>query len=131
MRTSELPLVYAHLATVLPSFVIGTYMMVSRKGGSLHRVLGKIYILLMFATAIITLFLPAKLGPSILGHFGFVHIFSVTVLTLVPTAYLAAKNHNVRAHAGSMIGVYIGGILVAGGFALAPGRMLHSWLSGV
>ena len=85
----------------------------------------------MFATAIITLFLPAKLGPSILGHFGFVHIFSVTVLTLVPTAYLAAKNHNVRAHAGSMIGVYIGGILVAGGFALAPGRMLHSWLSGV
>lgn len=128
MRTSELPLVYAHLATVLPSFVIGTYMMVSRKGSPLHRTLGKIYMVLMFATAIITLFLPAKLGPSILGHFGFIHIFSVVVLTLVPHAYFAAKSHNVGAHARSMIGVYIGGILVAGSFALAPGRMLHTWL---
>ena len=128
MRTSELPLVYAHLATVLPSFVIGTYMMLSRKGSPLHRALGKTCMLLMFATAIITLFLPAKLGPSILGHFGFIHIFSVVVLTLVPRAYFAAKSHNVRAHAGSMIGVYIGGILVAGSFALSPGRMLHTWL---
>lgn len=128
MRTSELPLVYAHLATVLPSFVIGTYMMFSRKGSPLHRALGKAYMLLMFATAIITLFLPAKLGPTMLGHFGFIHIFSLVVLALVPRAYVTAKTHQVRSHAGAMIGVYIGGILVAGSFALAPGRMLHTWL---
>ena len=128
MRTSELPLVYAHLATVLPSFVIGTYMMVSRKGSRLHRALGKTYMLLMFTTAIITLFLPAKLGPTILGHFGFIHLFSVIVLSLVPRAYFTAKNHQVRKHAQAMIGVYIGGILVAGSFAFAPGRMLHTWL---
>ena len=128
MRTTELPLVYAHLATVLPSFIIGTYMMMSRKGSPLHRALGKTYMLLMFTTAIITLFLPAKLGPTILGHFGFIHICSVVVLSFVPRAYFAAKSHNVRAHAGAMIGVYIGGILVAGSFALVPGRMLHTWL---
>ena len=128
MRTSELPLVYAHLATVLPSFVIGTYMMVSRKGSPVHRALGKIYMLLMFTTAIITLFLPAQLGPTILGHFGFIHIFSVVVLALVPRAYFNAKNHNVRRHAQAMIGVYVGGILVAGSFALVPGRMIHTWL---
>ena len=29
---SYLPLAYAHLATVLPAFVIGTYLMFARKG---------------------------------------------------------------------------------------------------
>jgi len=27
-----------------------------------------------------------------------------------------------------MIGVYVGGILIAGTFALMPGRLLHEWL---
>ena len=128
MRTSELPLVYAHLATVLPAFAIGTYMMFVRKGNRLHRSLGKTYMLLMLATAIISLFMPAHLGPVLWGHFGYIHIFSIVVLAFVPQAYFAAKSHNIRAHAGAMKGVYVGGLLVAGAFALAPGRMLHTWL---
>ena len=83
--------------------------------------------LLMFTTAIITLLLPAKLRLTILGHFGFIHIVSDVVITPVPRAYFAAKSHHVRRRVQAMIGVYIGGILVAGSFALAPGRMLHTW----
>jgi uncharacterized membrane protein len=29
-----------------------------------------------------------------------------------------------------MLGLYFGGILIAGAFAFTPGRMLHAWLFG-
>ncbi|MGL4233289.1 MAG: DUF2306 domain-containing protein [Casimicrobium sp.] len=123
-----LPLAYAHLATVLPAFAIGTYMMFARKGDRFHRFLGKGYMVLMLTTAIITLFMPAAVGPKFFGHFGFIHLFSVLTLVSVPQAYFAARSHNIVAHKSAMIGLYIGGILIAGGFALMPGRLLHSWL---
>lgn len=125
---SYLPLAYAHLATIVPAFVIGTYMMVRRKGTPLHRLLGKIYMVLMLTTAAITLFMPAVVGPKLLNHFGFIHLFSFLVLYSVPTAYLAAGRHDVKAHKGSMIGLYVGGLLIAGAFTFMPGRLLNTWL---
>ena len=84
--------------------------------------------LLMLATAFVTLSMPAEVGPRFWGHFGFIHIFSVLVLINVPGAYLAAKRGNLKLHRGNMIGLYVGGILIAGTFALMPGRMLHDWI---
>ena len=84
--------------------------------------------LLMLATAVITLFMPALVGPSVLGHFGFIHLFSALVLISVPRAYLAARRHDVKTHAGSMIGLYVGGMLIAGAFTFMQGRLLNTWL---
>ena len=126
--TTGTPLVYAHLATVLPAFVIGTYMMFSRKGSKYHRLLGKIYMVLMMTTAIIALFIKAEVGPQLLGHFGFIHLFSILVLFSVPKAYFAARRHDRKAHAWRMISVYVGGLIIAGGFTLMPGRLMHTWL---
>jgi uncharacterized membrane protein len=126
--TTYLPLAYAHLATVLPAFAIGTYMMFARKGDRFHRLLGKGYMLLMLTTAAISLLMPAFVGPRLLNHFGFIHLFSVLTLVSVPQAYFAARSHNIVAHKSAMIGLYVGGLIIAGGFALMPGRLLHSWL---
>ena len=126
--STYLPLAYAHLATIIPAFFIGTYMMVARKGDRLHRFLGKGYMVLMMVTAIITLFMPAVVGPRLFNHFGFIHLFSVLAIVSVPSAYFAAKRHDVKSHRSSMIGLYIGGLLIAGGFAFMPGRLLHTWL---
>lgn len=123
-----LTLVYLHLATVLPAFVIGTWQLLRPKGTPAHRRLGRVYMLLMLATALTALLLPAQVGPRVLGHFGFIHLFSVLVLYSVPTSYLAARRGDIRRHRASMIGVYVGGLLIAGGFALMPGRLLHGWL---
>lgn len=120
-------LAYAHLATVGPAFVIGTVLMIRRKGTPHHRFWGKLYMALMVATASISLLMPAVVGPRLLNHFGFIHLFSILTLVSVPQALWAARSHNVKAHRSAMIGLYIGGLLIAGGFALMPGRMLHNW----
>ena len=123
-------LAYLHLATVVPAFVLGALQLLRRKGTPGHRLLGKIFMLLMLATGLITLAMPAEVGPRFLNHFGFIHIFSFMALFGVPSAYIAARRGNIKAHRSAMLGLYIGGILIAGAFAFSPGRMLHAWLFG-
>jgi uncharacterized membrane protein len=125
---SYIELVYLHLATILPAFIIGTYLLLKKKGTTAHRLLGKLYMLLMLSTAMITLLMPAELGPRLLGHFGFIHLFSFLVLYSVPSAYFAIKKGDLKRHRGNMIGLYVGGLLIAGSFALLPNRLLHEWI---
>lgn len=121
---------YIHLATIVPAFLLGSVLLASRKGTSDHRLLGKIYLMLMLVTGGVTLLMPAHVGPQLWGHFGFIHAFSLLTLYSAPAAYFAARHGNIKAHRGYMIGLYLGGILIAGAFAFAPGRMLHALLLG-
>lgn len=123
-------LAYLHLATVAPCFLIGAWLLAQPKGTKPHRLLGRIYALLILFTALMTLLMPAEVGPRMLGHFGFIHLFSVLVLTCIPLAIRGVRRGDLRAHRHNMLGVYIGGVLIAGAFTLTPGRMLHQWLFG-
>lgn len=120
-------LAYLHLLTVLPAFIIGTLVLISRKGTARHQILGRIFAVLMLITAATTLLMPSAVGPSFLGHFGFLHALSLVVLWSVPAAVLAVRRGDLVMHRANMLGVYCGGILVAGGFAFMPGRLLHGW----
>jgi uncharacterized membrane protein len=123
-----LQLAYLHLATVVPAFFLGGYVLLTRKGTPTHKLVGRAYMAFMVLTAVITLFMSAQVGPTLWGHFGFIHLFSVLVLYSVPAAIVAARRHNTKSHAAHMLGVYVGGILVAGAFTFMPGRLLHTWL---
>ena len=123
-----LQLAYLHLATIVPAFFVGTFLLLRKKGTSPHRAFGRVYLALMLATGVITLFMPAQVGPSLFGHFGFIHIFSILVFYSVPAAYFAARRGDIKTHRGNMLGLYVGGILIAGAFALMPGRLLHDWI---
>jgi len=121
-------LVYIHLSTIVPAFLLGTFLLLNRKGTPLHRMLGKLYMVLMGFTALVTLLMQAEVGPRFFGHLGYIHLLSLLVIVTVPKAWLAARRGDTRQHKYSMISLYIGGLLIAGGFALMPGRMLYGWL---
>jgi len=123
-----LTLMYAHLATVIPCFIIGTILLLIKKGTKTHKNFGRIYMVLMLITATITLFMPADVGPTIFNHFGWIHSFSFLTIYTVPTAYFAIKKGNVKAHKRKMILLYFGAIIIAGGFTFVPGRYLHELL---
>lgn len=118
-------LMYWHLATVVPCFIIGTILLLVKKGTKFHVVSGRVYMILMMITAAITLFMPAHVGPTILGHFGWIHSFSFLTLYTVPTAYMAIKRGDVKSHKYKMIALYFGAIIIAGGFTFVPGRYLY------
>lgn len=119
-------LLYLHLATVVPCFVIGTALLLIKKGTRVHKNFGRIYMVLMLITASITLFMPAQVGPRFLNHFGWIHFFSFLTIYTVPTAYFAIKRGDVKSHKRKMVLLYFGAIVIAGGFTFFPGRYLHN-----
>ena len=123
--TSYKILMFIHLATVTPCLIIGAYLLLFQKGTNKHRRIGKVYLALMFFTAIISLFLPAHVGSQFLHHFGWIHLFSLLTIYTVPTGILAIKKGNMKSHKIKMILLYFGALIIAGGFTLMPGRYLH------
>ncbi|MFT4754079.1 MAG: putative membrane protein [Salibacteraceae bacterium] len=118
-------LMYLHLATIIPAFLLGTFLLIVKKGTKTHKYSGRVYMILMLITAVITLFMPAEVGPRFLNHFGWIHSFSFLTIYTVPTAYLAIKKGDVKSHKRKMILLYFGAIIIAGGFTFFPGRYLY------
>jgi uncharacterized membrane protein len=111
-----------HLATVIPAFAIGTWLIFfSTKGAPWHRALGAVYLTLMTVTAVAAFFIRS-INP---GHLTLVHLFIPLTLWGVFGALWNIRRGNVKGHRNAMLGLYFGGILIAGGFTLIPGRLLH------
>jgi len=114
--------VQIHLATVLPAFAIGTWLIFfSTKGAWLHRRLGAVYLALMTVTALTTLFVR-ETRP---GHLSLIHLFIPLTLFGVFGAIFNLRRGNIPGHRNAMIGLYVGGLLIAGAFTFTPGRLMH------
>lgn len=110
--------VYVHLTCALAALVLGAVILARRKGTVAHRTMGRTWAALMLGVAISSLWIPSFL------HFTWIHLFTALTLVSVPLGIYRIRSGNVRAHAGTMRGLYIGGLIVAGVFTLAPGRLL-------
>ena len=82
---------------------IGGLLLIIKKGTLIDKRLGRLYMVLMLFTAIVTLFTPTAIGLTLFNHFGWTHPFIVLTLWTVPTAYLAIKKGNIRAHKRKMM----------------------------
>lgn len=120
-----------HVATVLPAFIIGTYLIFfSRKGAPFHRALGYVYLTLMTITAITTLFIHALMPNGPFGGFSPVHLLVGLTLFGIVGALRGAWTHNIPLHRISMISVYVGGLLIAGSLTFLPHRIMHAVVFG-
>lgn len=113
-----------HLATVLPAVPLGLWILLRAKGTREHRLLGRVWAMLMLVTA-----LDSLLIRDLSGSLNPIHIFSVVTLVSIPLGVWRIRRGDLRGHRQAMIGPYIG-LVVAGLFALAPGRMLGGLLFG-
>jgi uncharacterized membrane protein len=118
----SLPLMI-HLGTVLPALPLGAYVIVARKGGATHRLLGRIWGGLMVTTAISSFWLQETGGLS------FIHIFAIITLVSVPLGIFWIRRGNVERHRRAMTSTFIG-LVVAGLFSFVPGRLLWAWTFG-
>jgi uncharacterized membrane protein len=122
------PAIKIHLATVLPAFAIGTWLIFfSTKGARWHRALGAVYLTLMTVTAITTFFIRSINSG---GGFSLVHLFIPLTLFGVFAALWNVRRGDVKGHRNAMLGLYVGGLLIAGGLTLLPGRLLHQVFFG-
>ncbi len=123
--------VQIHVATVVPAALIGTWQIfVSRKGAPLHRAFGYVYLTLMSFTALSTLWVHQLMPHGPFYGFSPIHLLIPLTLFGVVGALRGAWTHNIAMHKRSMIFLYFGAILVAGGFTFLPGRIMHAVVFG-
>lgn len=119
--------VQIHLATVVPAFFLGTWLIFfSTKGSRYHRAWGTLYLSLMTVIAIAAIFVRT-LHP---GHFSWIHIFVPLTLNGVFNAVRKARRKDIKGHRSAMLGLYFSGLIIAGALTFYPGRLMYRLFFG-
>lgn len=121
------PAIQFHVATVLPAAFLGAFLLARPKGTPVHRLLGKIWLLLMVMTSISTFFIHEL---KTVGDFSPIHLLSLYVLFGSVMAIRSARRRDIRAHRAQVAGMYFGGIVVAGLFTMLPSRVMGATIFG-
>ena len=116
-------LIQLHLATALLALGLGTANLVLAKGSLRHRVFGWCWIAAMLCVTLSSFWIR-EIDP---GSFSWIHGLTVCTLISMAVAICAIRAGRVRLHARFMTGTMAGAV-VAGGFALAPGRYIGNLL---
>ena len=124
------PVIQIHAFAALAAFALGIVQFAAPKGTLPHRTLGWIWVALMGTVAFSALFIHDPRLPALWGLFSPIHVFVVTTATGVPLGVWYARNHRVSAHRKTMTRVFIGAMLIAGGFTFLPGRIMHAVATG-
>ncbi len=133
LADASLP-IQLHVATIVPAFVIGTWLVFfSTKGSRYHRLAGQTYLALMVLTSIAAIFVRSFSGLSVaVGpvRLGLIHLFVPLTLHGVWSTVAALRRGDIAAHRGSMRGVYFGAVIIAGLLTFAPGRIMYRLFLG-
>jgi uncharacterized membrane protein len=119
--------VTAHLASVMLALPLGISQLVLPKGTFRHRAVGYVWIVLMLFTALVS-FGVHTINP---GGLSPIHLFSILTLISAPVIVYQARRGEVAKHQRAVLGLMIGGLVVAGLFTFVPGRALGQLVWGL
>ena len=121
------PEIPVHAFAAMAAFALGIVQFAAPKGTLPHRTVGWIWVGLMAIVAASSFWIHEI---RLLGPWSPIHLLSIMVLVLLPVAVVAARRHNVSRHRKTMIGIFTGGLVIAGLFTFLPGRIMHAVVFG-
>jgi uncharacterized membrane protein len=121
------PAIQIHAFAATAALALGMVQLAAPKGTLPHRTIGWTWVALMATVAISSFFIHQM---RLWGPWSPIHLLSILVLGALPLAVLAAHRHLVDRHRRTMIGMFAGGLVLAGLFTLAPGRIIHAVVFG-
>ena len=116
-----------HAFAASGAFVVGTIQLVAPKGTLTHRIVGSIWVLLMLIVSISAFFIHEL---RLWRPWSPIHLLAIFTLVMLPIAVLRAHRHDVMRHRRAMLGLFLGGLVIAGLFTLLPGRIMHAVVFG-
>lgn len=118
--------VQIHVLAACAAIVVGALIFLLRKGTGVHRFLGWSWVSSMIVVAATSVLMIADFGNGVNA----LHIFTAVTVISLWAGLTGIRRGNVRQHAGSMVGLYVGGLVIAGAFAFIPGRTMWQVLFG-
>ena len=116
-----------HAFAAIAAFVLGIVQFAAPKGTLPHRTLGWIWVVLMAAVAISSLWIHEI---RLVGPFSPIHVLSIFVPVMLVLAVMHARRHNVRGHQKAMTSIFFGALIIAGAFTFLPRRVMHAVVFG-
>lgn len=116
-----------HAFAAMGAFALGIVQFAAPKGTLPHRTIGWIWVALMAIVGFSAFFIHEL---KIWGPWSPIHLLAIFTLVMLPFGVWNAHRHNVTAHRKTMIGIFTGGLVVAGLFTFVPGRIMHAAVFG-
>jgi uncharacterized membrane protein len=121
------PAIQLHAFTAMAAFALGAVQLSAPKGTLPHRTAGWIWVALMVIVAVSSFFIH---DLRMWDAWSPIHLLSVFTLAMLPLAVMHARRHRVDRHRRAMIAIFVGALVIAGLFTLAPGRIMHAVVFG-
>ena len=114
-----------HLVIAILAFLLGGYQLLVRKGTIRHKIIGRIWVLLIAVICVTSFWIKEIMPDGYFGGYSPIHLLSIFALSQIFLGVYFARTGNILAHNRCMTYTYIGGLLIAGAFTFAPGRLLY------
>jgi uncharacterized membrane protein len=115
--------IQAHTVAAIVAALLLVPIALSAKGTARHLQLGRVWVGLMIVTAVTSFWIVRPSGYSA------IHVLSVITLISLAGGIAFRRLGRIKGHLAFMIGA-ASGLLIAGGFTLWPGRIMHQVVFG-
>ena len=109
------------------AIILGGIQLSMKKGGAIHKLLGRIWVGLMLIVAITSFFIHET---KMWGDYSPIHLLSLWTIFILGVGVYYARVGNIKRHKQVMIATYFFALILTGFFTLMPGRVMHQILIG-
>lgn len=118
-------IVQVHIIAALLALSLGPVAMLRRRRDLVHRVVGRVWVASMAATALSSFFIYTI---RLIGPFSPIHALSVATLIGLWAGVTHIRAGRVADHRSTMLSLYVFGMGIPGLFTLLPGRIMNAIL---
>lgn len=115
------PAIQIHAYAAIAAFGLGAVILFRRKGGRIHRMMGRVWVGLMLVVVLSSFFIHTI---RLWGPWSPIHLLSVATLFSLTYGVLMIRRRNVEAHRSVMQSTFGGALVIAGLFTFVPGRIM-------
>ena len=119
--------IQVHTAAALLVILVTVLIFIRPRGTQIHRRLGWLCVAAMLCVAVSSFWITH--GGPVFGY-SWIHLLSLYVIGGIFYAIWQIRRGGVAPHRNMMLGMVWGGLVIAGGFTLMPGRIMHVVLIG-
>ena len=123
-QTNPIPL---HAIMAMIAIILGGIQLSMKKGGTIHKLLGRIWVGLMLIVATTSFFIHEI---KLWGAYSPIHLLSLWTIFILGVGVYYARVGNIKLHKHVMIATYFFALILTGFFTLYPGRIMHQILIG-
>ncbi len=114
-----------HALSAAGAIGLGAAQLVMRKGGNVHRVMGRLWLCLMALVAMSSFFIHEI---NLWGRYSPIHLLSMWTLVSIGLTVYFARSGNIERHRQSATVFYWLALILTGFFTLLPGRIMYKLL---